>query len=276
MRLLKLAILLCLNALPLPGHGQDCVDCSTEKLQLSIPRPDLPPWPLELIPIKNVVYDRNLEVSYCKRPVEMVDSIVLHHSASSDLSTSEELNDHHIEKNNWHMLGYSYVIHSPYQGGPGSTTVSAGRPLEMVGAHAGSTAFVKMNPGQSKLWESGRLVCGIEGSQFKVTPSELMNNQNIKANATTIGVVVVGNYSPFSRTNSTGYSPKYPRRPTGQTIDAIARLSCQLQKKYPLIQNIKWHNFYKDAKNGTACPGNIKNFIGDIKLKAKDFGCVFK
>lgn len=229
--------------------------------------------PIELIKVQPVTYERNLDVDFCKRPPEMIDTIVLHHSETSSITTPVQINDMHLNRSPapWHMIGYSYVVNTPYSGAKVPTASAfEGRPLDFVGSHAGSSAFVPMNEEQKKMWDEGKVTCGFEGKEFKVNP-ELLQEGKIKANVTTIGVVVVGNYAPFSKENPNGYSLKRPRYPTKQTQDMLARLSCQLQKKYPNIKNIKWHNYY----HSTSCPGTIKNYIGQIKTLAKEYGCEF-
>lgn len=206
----------------------------------------------------------------------MVDTIVLHHSETPNTSTPEFINELHLNRgaptDPWYMIGYSYVLNAPY----GNETIprariTEGRPLSIVGAHAGSSAFVTMDQVQSRLWNEGKIVCGKKGGVFKVDPAQLSSGK-IKANVTTIGLVVIGNYAPFSRENPNGYSHQNPRYPTESTIDMIARMSCQLQIKFPRIKHIKWHNYY----HATTCPGNIKDHIEMIKLKAKEYGCEFQ
>ncbi len=228
----------------------------------------------DLIQVERVEYKRN-DTSFCTRPVEMVDTIVLHHSETPSTSTPEFINQLHLVRGTpadpWYMIGYSYVLNAPYPGETGPRArMTEGRPLEIVGAHAGSSAFVPMDEVQLRLWDEGKIVCGKEGGLFKVDPAQLRDGK-IKANVTSIGLVVVGNYAPFSRENPNGYSPSNPRYPTANTIDMLARMSCQLQRKYPRMRYIKWHSYY----HATTCPGNIKDFIGKIRAKSKEYGCEF-
>ena len=254
MKLITIILLACAAFLAVAQHDRD--------------------WPTELIPVEKIKYVRN-KTSFCIRPPEMIDTIVLHHSETPNTATPEFINQLHLNRGTpqdpWYMVGYSYQLNAPY----GNETnvrprITEGRPLDIVGAHAGSAAFVEMDEEQSRMWKEGKIVCGKEGGPFKVDPAQLSNGK-IKANVTTIGLVVIGNYAPFSRENPNGYSSQNPRSPTGNTIDMIARMSCQLQLKYPRIKNIKWHNYY----HATTCPGNIKDHIGKIKLKAKEYGCEF-
>lgn len=252
--------------------GEDCFNCMSSQ---SFTQPVVPEWPIEYVDIEKVNYKRNSHASFCKRPVEVVDTIVLHHSETPSTDTPERINQLHLARGTandpWYMIAYSYTINSPY---PGSATprkrVTEGRPLDIVGAHAGSNVFVPMDDFQKKLWDEGKITCGKENTDFKVDPT-LVKDGKIKANVTTIGLVVIGNYAPFSKTNPNGYSKNNPRYPTKATQEEIARLSCQLQKKYPRMKNIKWHNYY----HATSCPGTIKQYIGQIKALARKYGCEF-
>jgi len=251
------------------------VDCSTQKSPLSLPNLDLPSLSSDLINIEKVKYKTNKKASYCKRPTEMIDTIVIHHSGTSSKSTPEEINDYHVNRVSgddlWYMIGYSFIINSPYAGNKvPPARVTEGRPMDIVGSHAGSGAFVSMNEEQQKIWDENKILCGKEGGVFSKDLS-LINGGNIKANVTTIGVVVMGNYAPFDQYNPGGYSRNRPRHPTPQTLDMIARLSCQIQKTYPKIKTIKWHSFYKD----TDCPGDIKLYIDAIIKLTKEYGCEF-
>lgn len=265
---MKLIFLILSLGAPFLTWSQDCVNCAPKIYSE-------PEWPIEFARVEKVDYQRNKKASFCKRPVEIVDTIVLHHSETPSIDTPERINDFHLQRGTkedpWYMIAYSYVINSPY---PGSNVPRArlteGRPMDIVGAHAGTGAFVTMTPLQQKLWDEGKIVCGSENGEFKVDPGQIQNGK-IKANVTTIGLVVIGNYSPFSKTNPNGYPRSKPRYPTKGTQDLIARTACQLQKKYPNIKNIKWHNFY----NSTSCPGSIKDYIGQIKALARNYGCEF-
>lgn len=254
--------------------ARDCFFCPPR--QKDSTRPVVPEWPIEYVKIEKVDYERNSETaSFCKRPEDMVDTIVIHHSETPSTDTPERINELHLNRGTaadpWYMIAYSYVVNSPYAGSTGPRArVTEGRPLDLVGAHAGSNIFVPMDADQEKMWKSGKITCGKEGGDFKVDPS-MVKEGKIKANVTTIGLVVIGNYSPFSKENPNGYSRKNPRYPTLSTQDMIARTSCQLQKKYPRMKSIKWHNYY----HPTSCPGTIKDYIGRIKTLARKYGCEF-
>lgn len=230
----------------------------------------------ELINIQKVQYTTNKNATFCKRPLEMVDTLVFHHSMTPTNFSPRQINDLHLsrgsEEDPWYMIGYSFILNTPYLSEREfPQQLYEGRPLEIVGAHAGSQAFVEMTPLQRNLWEQGEVTCGSENTDFTVQ-DHLIRNGRIKANVTTLGVVVVGNYSPFSRTNPGGYSPKSPRFLTDKGKDALARLSCQLQKKFPQVKYLKWHGVYQN----TLCPGNIKNVVSEIKDLARKYGCLFE
>jgi hypothetical protein len=242
---------------------------------MEFPYDQNPEWPLELIDISKIPYERNTKASFCMRPPEMVDTIVVHHSETSSTATAQYINELHLARGTaadpWYMIAYTYVINSPYSGGKIPTPLlTEGRPLEIVGAHAGTNVFIPMDAEQTQMWNDKKILCGKENEIPKYDPT-IVKDGKIKANVTTIGIVVNGNYSPVSRTNPGGYSKKAPRYPTNKTQDMIARISCQLQKKYPRMKYIKWHNYYHD----TSCPGTIKSYIGQIKTMAKGYGCDF-
>jgi hypothetical protein len=259
-------LLLSLNAF---SQSRDCVNCGPE-IYPQLPNVPVPTWPLELIEIKKEDLKRNGQVEFCKRPEEMLDTIVLHHSETTSSRTPAIINQYHLDRG-WYMSGYSYMVNAAYPGAvTPMTAVTEGRPIDLVGSHAGTEAFVPMTPAQQEMWDAGKIVCRIQGGELRIDPKQVRGN-TIKANVTTLGVVVIGNYVQYSRRNPSGYPRGKVRNPTVQTQDAIARLACQLQKKYPNIKEIKWHNVY----NATDCPGTIQNFVTQIKTMAKGYGCDF-
>ena len=231
---------------------------------------------VELIDIQKLDYQRNAHASFCRRPIEMVDTIVFHHSETPPTTTPQQINEMHLNRGTpqdpWLMVAYSYQMTTPYQGSSKpDPKVYEGRPLDLVGAHAGSQVFLPMNEEQKKMWDEGLITCGVEGGNFAVDPKQLNAKGHIKANVTTIGVVVIGNYAPFSRENPNGYRRSMVRNPSANTQDMLARLSCQLQKKHPRMKSLRWHNYYHE----TSCPGTIKNFVQTIRDLAKGYGCEF-
>jgi hypothetical protein len=253
------------------AFAEDCVHCGRGYLLTGV----LPEWPIEYTKIKKIDYERNHQAKFCKRPVEIIDTIVLHHSETPTTDTPERINYYHLQRSEpgdpWYMIAYSFTINSPYAGSTNpAPLVAEGRPLDIVGAHAGSDIFIPMNANQKKMFDDGKVTCGTEGGEFKVDPT-LLKNGKVKANVTTIGLVVIGNYAPFSKENPNGYPKNKPRYPTKATQDMIARTACQLQKRYPNMKSIKWHNYY----HNTSCPGTILDYIGKIKALARNYGCEF-
>jgi hypothetical protein len=230
----------------------------------------------ELIKVQKKDYQINQKAGFCLRPLEMMDTIVIHHSETPVTDTPEIINQMHLGRGTpeepWHMVAYHYVINSPYAGdGLPIPQISEGRPLHYVGAHAGAQAFVKMNPEQKKLWDEGKIKCGKKGEAFSVHPGHVQG-ENIKANVTTVGVVVIGNYALLSPINPDGYTKEKPHIASENTLDMVARLSCQLQKSFPRIKNIMWHAHYNKEK---FCPGDLKDSINKIKSITKRYGCEF-
>jgi hypothetical protein len=271
--MLSKILLLLILASAFPAHAQDCVNCPVSPVpstNLNIPR-----WPLELIDIEKIDYPRNSRASFCKRPPEMVDTIVIHHTAGFETRSPLDINRDHLNQGSaadpWYMAAYTYFVNSSYGGMSNiRARVTEGRPLDIVGAHAGSNIFVPMDAEQRRLFASGAVTCGRENGKFTVN-SSLVQNGRIKANVTTVGIAVIGNYSPFSIRNPGGYNPRRPRNPTQQTLNMLGRLSCQLQKKYPRMKENKWHSYY----HPTECPGTLKNYINQIKTVARRLGCEF-
>lgn len=271
--LIRSFFFLILLADPFSSFGQDCDNCGPS--YNAAPVVSMPTWPLELINIATPNYPTNSRASFCRRPAEMVDTIVIHHTATGSNATPQDINRSHLNEGTmadpWYMVAYSYLVNAAY---PGASTpaiaVSEGRPMEIVGAHAGSNIFVPMSADQQRLWRSGQITCGTEGGEFTEN-SSLVQGGRIKANVTTIGVAVIGNYAPRSLSNPLGYGRSRPRLPSARTLDGLARLSCQLQKKHPNIKSIKWHSEY----HSTECPGTIKSFVGQIKTLARGYGCTF-
>lgn len=258
-----------------PVQATDCFHCSIWNWEQWFPLVKLSEWPFDYIKIEKPDYRRNDKATYCTRPIEMLDTIVLHHSASPSTSTPQEINNYHVNRTSdgdpWYMIGYSYTISSPYKGQKlPKPKVSEARPIEIAGSHAGSEAFVPMTEEQKKMWDDGKVLCGKTGGTFEVDQKLVMDGK-IKANVTSLGVVVLGNYAPFSKWNPSGYAPGKPRYPTKETLDMAARLSCQIQKKYPNITKLHWHSMYRS----TDCPGTLKQNVEDIKKIAKGLGCNF-
>jgi hypothetical protein len=240
----------------------------------------------DLIDIENVKYRRSEKATFCTRPISMIDTIVVHHSETRNTDTPEKINEYHLVRGSatdpWYMVAYSYLFMAPYEGD--TTPVSkafAGRPLCIVGAHAGTNVFVPMSAHQKTLWKNKEIKCGTATSQ--AYDASLVKNGKIKANVTTIGMVIIGNYAPGSPSNPNGdtfYEHRngkrtaVGRKPTDDLLDMYARLACQLQKKHPRITKLSYHDKY----HATSCPGELqfKEGMQTIQLKAREYGCEFQ
>ncbi len=248
----------------------DCVNCPPLS-SVPLPTVTLPEVLPSLIDIKKVSYQRRSSVKHCKRPIDLVDTIVLHHSESSSQNSPQRINSYHLDRG-WYMGGYTYLVNSPYRGeSTPASVVTEGRPPELVGAHAGTDAYVPMRPKDKDAWNAGQILCGVEGGQFSPDSAELIRTKIVggqrveymKANVTTIGVSVIGQYF--------GNAPRF--QPTSNTLDMIAKLICRLQKENPNMVNLRVHNNY----HPTDCPGNLgkASNLSYIVQKAQSYGCNF-
>lgn len=234
----------------------------------------------------DIVYKKNPKATFCTRPADMVDTIVVHHSETKNTDTPQKINEYHLVRGTpsdpWYMVAYSFLFMAPYEGDetpPAKAYV--GRPIEIVGAHAGTNVYVPMSTYQKSLWTKKQIKCGTKTRQ--VYDASLVKNGKIKANVTTIGMVVIGNYSPGGPSNPNGDTRYEPdengnmvakgRKPTDNLLDMYARLACQLQKQYPKITKLSYHDNY----HATSCPGELqfKNGMQAIQLKAREYGCEF-
>lgn len=284
---MKIALISLLITLSILTHAQEVseeVKCNPPKIETlnKDAIPEVPGVTTPLINIETPVLERNPKASYCKRSTDLIDTLVFHHSESPPTETIQQINAFHLTRGTaddpWYMIAYHYAITAPYPGQKNpKAKVEKGRPDDLIGAHAGSDAYITPSAETKTLMEKNIPQCGKDGGVFKPFGSEapfdplFRTDGKTKANNTTIAVVVIGNYSPFSRTNPNGYPRGKIRYPTEDTLLMSAKLACQLQKQYPRMKTIKWHNFYKS----TSCPGTVKQKIGRIVELAKGLGCEF-
>ncbi len=231
-----------------------------------------------LIPVETVSYDRNEQASFCRLSSKVFDTIVFHHTQTTSTTTAQQINQLHLNRGTpqdpWLMIGYHFVINSSYGRGPlMNTRVTQGRDLLIAGSHAGSMAYTNVSPMTREALEKDEsVVCGPKNGPLQI-PNDKFNSQGeAKANYHTIAVAVIGNYVARGSDNPGGFPPGTPRFPTNETIDASARLACQLQKKYPRLKNLSYHSFYR----ATSCPGLIEKRLKEIIQRAKELGCHFK
>jgi hypothetical protein len=284
----------------------------------TIQKPTLPiiTVPEELEPeIKPHDYDNvNYAGSFCLREENIVDTAVIHHTATSNDFSPQDINDtqvvaHENDVNSngdpdpWYMIAYNYAITSDYNSN--NATVHQGRPDKMKGAHAGGYVNVdQLDPVVQNLVKDYNFICGYNRDQDsehiiderdKATEKKYKKELKegfISANMTSVGVAVIGNYMPDLIRTHNGYSPNpsgYPsngpvRYPTDDALKKVGQLICKLKKeKYPNLRKITDHNFIKikkaladgTATNGTCCPGSVYYRMQKIKELAME-ACNFK
>ena len=272
----------------------------------NMPRPENPPPPpppepefktidLEIKKTDLETNDGVVKTAVCKRDPAMADTIVIHHTAGNpERETIDTINEMHLNNQDndgsyWYMIAYHYAVTGGYAD-DGISEVYQARPLEYAGAHAGGQTK-GIDPEIKKIVEESTFECGSEKYGFSKTNGKRLidSNGETNANYTSIGIVVIGNYAPqkgryikvkgnpdkvFRITgNEAGYPPDQPRYPNENILTNTAQLVCKLQKEYPRLKYIKPHLFINSA---TECPGLVKERLGHIIEKAKEYGCDFQ
>jgi len=271
---------------PAAAQWGDCIICPLmDPLRFARPNPPIRNITRVVAPLVNIetpALTRNSRASYCLRNENLVDTIVFHHSGGPSTSSVTDINSGHVEhvsgRDPWLMTGYHYSINSRY--GDGSpqdravtARVSAARPFNITGAHVGTDIFASVSPQTATLLrQNSSIRCGVRGTTF-TTPDDRFNAAGqAKGNYTTVGVVIIGNYSQRSSSNDDGYAPGRPRYPSASTIDLAGRLACELQRRHPRITKIRAHSSF----HSTECPGTIAQRLQEIKNSARRFGCTFQ
>lgn len=274
----------------------------------SISKPSIPiiTIPEELEPeIHPHEYDNvNYKGTFCLREENIVDTAIIHHTATSNQFDPQDINDtqvvaHENDVNSngdpdpWYMIAYNYAITSDYN--QSDSKVYQGRPDNMKGAHAGGYVNLdQLDPTVQNLVKDYNFICGYNTDQDKnhTIDKRDYNTEKkykkelkegyISANMTSVGVAVIGNYMPDLIRTHNGYSPNpsgYPsngaiRYPTDDALKKVGQLICKLKKeKYPNLRKITDHNFIKikkaladgTATSGTCCPGTVYYRMQRIK-----------
>jgi hypothetical protein len=227
------------------------------------------------VEVIEVDYKVNQGSFYCKRPMDVVDTIVIHHTATSENESPERINEGHLNRSPddpWLMIGYHYLVTQKSQRHGLTPKIYRGRPDNYVGAHAGGEAISREYPEtlKNKLLTK-KISCGrYPGSLHKVNPT-LDESGNTRANDTTLAISFIGNFAAFDAVlNPTGYRPvNKVYYPSDESLREAAQLVCQLKNKYPTISKLGYHQQYK----ATSCPGSVKMVLGKIKSFAKEYGC---
>ncbi|MFN9114026.1 MAG: hypothetical protein ACK5XN_28505, partial [Bacteroidota bacterium] len=204
-------------------------------------------------------------------------TIVFHHSETLSTATVQQINQMHLNRGTtadpWLMIAYHYVINTPYVGNTvPAQKVSQGRPFEIAGSHAGTGVFSGASEETKKLMaEAGAMKCGLASGPLKEAEDKFDADGQVKANYSTVAVLIVGNYAKKSSNNPGGWPVSKPRYPTTNAIEIAGKLACQIQRENPRVKYINWHNYSKP----TSCPGTIKDRINQIKAVAARYGCTF-
>lgn len=85
------------------------------------------------ISIEKPALKTNPSSSHSSRKISAIKRIIIHHSATTS-GDVVSFNNYHINTNGWYMVGYHYVIKK-------DGTIQQGRPLTVVGAHAGNNNY---------------------------------------------------------------------------------------------------------------------------------------
>jgi hypothetical protein len=257
------------------------------------------------INIHEVAYKTNIlneNTTYCKRNPELVDTIVLHHTAFR--KGPQSVNDFHLKRGTseepWLMVGYNYLVEDDFpswrDGFKESDPPKAytARPLDIQGAHAGERTE-PLTEDQKVFYKDKTISCGNNFKGFKeLNVLETLDDAGtLSGNLTTFGIAVLGDFSVSKLEKVAGVI--VPRVVSGnekddiisikdeikfdQMIKNIAKLSCDIKKKYPNVKRIVPHQYFKDGneqREHTKCPGYLIDHLDRIALEAKKLGCIFE
>jgi len=252
----------------------------------------------------------NYAGSYCERDKMIVDTAVIHHTATSNQFDAQDINDTQVVAHEndtdangnpdpWYMIAYNYAIAADYNSN--DISIYQGRPDNLKGAHAGAYINTdQLDPVVQELVKNYQFKCGyntdkdknhiIDKRDYKTEKKyrKDLANGKISANMTTVGVSVIGNYMPdlipngyggFS-SNPSGYPSNGDiRYPTEESLKKVGQLICKLKKEtHPHLRKITDHNFIKikkqiadgDSTSGTCCPGTVYYKMNQIRKYAME------
>lgn len=234
---------------------------------------------------KNLIYQvsPSANATFCMRPPEMVSTIVLHHSATNKDITPYEINSMHLNNGSpddpWFMFGYNFMVSSHFEGSSKKMPkVFNGRPDYMKGAHAGGYTK-KLTDEEKAFYDTQIIRCGNTDIGFtEMKATEQINAEGgISGNLVSFGVLVPGNFAKPKVRMIDGIPIVESSYKQDQINHAellkVAKLSCEIQKKYPRVKKIVPHSYFKPS---TECPGDIIDELENIAKMAKNFGCHFE
>lgn len=275
----------------------------------NIVEPVVPEQPVVTSPnltVEEYDYDNiNYDGSYCERDNNMVDTAVIHHTATSNMFTPQDVHNTQVAAHEndvdpfgnpdpWYMIAYNYAITADYSGD--NVNVYEGRPTNLRGAHAGGHVNIdQLDESVREIARNHQIKCGYNDDQ---DPEHIIDRRDsraerkfnrersegfISANMTSIGVSVIGNYMPdMIKKRNGGYSSNpsgYPRNqgvryPNDNALKKVGELICKLKREeHPNLRKITDHNFIKIKKaladgtspRGTCCPGTVYYRMQKIK-----------
>ena len=246
-------------------------------------------------PIYQVEYETNDSngATHCLRDTDMITTIVLHHTGTRSSLTPIEINNSHLQQSSevsgnppvsepWYMISYNYLISETFQGATeAEPRVFQGRPPEMKGAHAGAYS-ARISNAQRRSLSRRTIQCGNNTDGFQTIPalhtSQMSRGNYLSGNLDSLGIAVIGNFddvviryidgipipSAVNRDNIVSH-------PSDQVLEKVAKLSCDLQKRYPSITRIVPHRYFKE----TECPAALLLYFDRIKQRTQELGCNF-
>lgn len=256
--------------------------------------PEIPPAPiiepdyipdevdqLEIIEKKYRV-NSNKKATFCKRDPNVIDTLIIHHTGSSEYFGPEAINSAHIGRSTkgdpWYMIGYNYLISEKFDGGTEENpAIIQGRPPEVRGAHAGGMTR-KLSKERKKELMKYDIKCGRDDKfESKNMSSEIEYNR-ISGNITSLGIAILGNYETKYTAHVGGVTlyknisgGRKVRYPSQIVLEKTAQLACKLQRQYPNIKRLVPHSYFKN----TNCPGSIIAKLQEITTLANSYGCSF-
>jgi hypothetical protein len=278
-------IILLLISLSVNTLAQDeCADCDKEQVKVSWVKKFLPFYfenvtkvMDEILPLKNIDYDQNTSATYCKRSLDYLTTVVIHHTGAPPRKRAEDINSMHLVRGSksdpWRMVGYNYLVSDRYDQ-KGESEMFVGRPLDMVGAHAGTLSYSsRVSDTVKKKMNKQGVMCGKSEDRLKKQAVPMSSTGEVKTNYSSIGVALMGSYSRLSKSNPGGYVG-VKRYPGNAALLNVAKLICSLQKKHKTLKYIRLHKEVRSDPTG--CPGLVEKKIGKIKTYAQALGCVFE